>query len=485
MRRNRITLGLLLFLIVLSGITTAQGNDSEEYICKNVTWFTFSYNHIILSKHLNTVETPRRWMMISKGFVPLSFNPDIDNEKLNQVYEKLKERLNKTSTGQDRNIKIVSITLRSAEGKEWEEYLSESREYHVFYIVVELEHGCTFVYNGALIRIGVPLADTTWSELRGGRSNYQVCLEDKVYKAVGIPLGNIIKELEKNWLESSEKLLPYKKEFLCNVYQIGEVEKKSGGKIIRLKDLKETMQWHEGLFSHLQYSHSNYFLRQGGKDIERLWDIANIYSLYYESKGVISDVLKNLQNIGRVDSPKPEKLSLNPYSGEIAQLEKEINFFISVLNLMEYWVGLMRENPLFDMNPTLNEWAYIRSTIVDYERIAQLRLDQYRQVQTVRYAELAICISVVAVFISVLGLVPKKKSGILIVGLTAVSVYVLWILIGSLIVVSVYVLWIPIAAIVIQKYRSSKYDETSVLEEKIEAFKKELETLKDITSIIH
>ncbi|MGD2248211.1 MAG: hypothetical protein PVF58_07365 [Candidatus Methanofastidiosia archaeon] len=76
-------------------------NELHTYVeesAENQLWDNL--NKYILSKEINSVENPRKWHnVIEKNeenkleYFLLSSNPDIDHEKLNNVYNKLKEKL--------------------------------------------------------------------------------------------------------------------------------------------------------------------------------------------------------------------------------------------------------------------------------------------------------------------------------------------------------------------------------------------------------
>ena len=139
MKRTKISfVNFLLFIIFVNfSIIQAGSPTTDEIECKNVTLFRFYYTNIILSKDLNTIETPRKWMEIIKDSIRDSSNPHIDNEKLATVYKELEEKLlSGDSKNKSETIKIVSISFENSEGIKWRDFPESASKSFDFYLIV-------------------------------------------------------------------------------------------------------------------------------------------------------------------------------------------------------------------------------------------------------------------------------------------------------------------------------------------------------------
>ena len=452
MKKNRATLVLLLFLVIFSDVSAAQVDNSSKIECEDVICYILYYNGFILSKEPNTIENPRKWFEI-RDYVSLSSNSRIDGMELHRVYEEFRKRLDETS----KNERDYRINLRNCRGKTWEESPKESQETDRFYLIVEFKDGSTFVYNGAFVRIGITIGNTIWSELESDLSK---------------------KETEKK--EIWNETIPHLKEiinddadfmYLCHVYQIGKIKKGNSGEGINLKKIKNvedanvgsSWNWHEGRFPHLRLRSSNYFVK-GKNDIDDLWPILDSYALYYESKRILLKEFSNLENDEIF--PNPKILSLTLYSGEIIHLEDDINFFLNALNAMEYWVSVMRKDPLINssgmeyqvsiMEENTNameywvsvmrkddplvedysietKWASLRYAITYHDGVARMILNEYRQYQTVKLALIAIVVSAISIIIALASLSKRRLGSHILVSITILS---------TLLVLCLFFLWI-------------------------------------------
>lgn len=392
---------LLLFTAQIHTTITETDKSSEEK-CYNVVWYSFVGNDFILSKNLNEISSPRKWMRISEDNFILSANPEIDSMKLYEVYELLCKRVQENP---EKNQKLLRIDIENKSGERFNEEQVEHRKWDTFYLVIRFEDGITLVYNGALARIDVPLGiislPTSNPSAIGEKSNDQDDSSNisKKIKAIinekSRPFG-ILKDIQ----NVIKELYSFDGEFkdLFSVFEI-EIVGEDQGKATRqhLEESLEKYEWYEGSFPHWLKGQNNYFIKERNWNIDHVWDLADNYALYNESARIIREQFEELENYNEFDHYDLNDLF---YSKEITEFEEKVNFFQNAVNAMEYWADTIAKNPLINIYDFGTHWTTDRPTIVYLEGVTQNKLSQYRQMQTKRLSYLAILLAFVSILLA-------------------------------------------------------------------------------------
>lgn len=371
---------------MILNIGTVKGDDPDEGIYYNAVWYSFHVNYFILSSEPSTVDNPRQWMEINeKGEIVLSTNPRIDRMKLYEVLELFNEELENIPRKAQQ---VAEVYIENQNGTKLTRQQIEIDDKNTFYLVIMFKNGFTVVYDGALLRIGVPLGYVSLSELDAVPQEKKE-LSDDVHRII-----NEFQNLIRSVIKESHNEDPVD-EFKL-IFQVFEVETTGGGKNKLLQHLRKSGFIRlDGSFPHWLKNENNFFVKEGEWNINGMWSIAQNYALYNESARIIREQFRDLENYEQSHVSDTWDLF---HTGEIKELENRANFFPNALNMMNFYVREIKKDPLIITDEFGTHWTDYRSTIIYLESLSQNILNQRRQMQTRELAALALFIGIISIF---------------------------------------------------------------------------------------